>query len=49
MIEDGQSPESARSLSFVKIVARLKENRFQITAGKGKVMIEAAANPRIPR
>jgi hypothetical protein len=29
IIEDGRSPESARSLSFVDIVARLKENRFQ--------------------
>jgi hypothetical protein len=33
LIEDGRSPESVRRLSFVGIVNRLKENRFQITAG----------------
>jgi hypothetical protein len=33
MIEDERSPESARRLSFVDIVNRLKANRFQITAG----------------
>jgi serine/threonine protein kinase len=33
IIEDGRSPESRRSLSFVDIVARLKENRFEIMAG----------------
>jgi hypothetical protein len=33
MIESGRPPESARSLSFVDIVASLKENRFQIIAG----------------
>jgi hypothetical protein len=33
MIEDGRSPESARRLSFVEIVTRLKANRFEILAG----------------
>jgi hypothetical protein len=33
MIEDGRSPESQRRPSFADIVARLKENRFQIMAG----------------
>jgi hypothetical protein len=33
MLENGRSPESARGLSFVEIVARLKANRFEIMAG----------------
>jgi serine/threonine protein kinase len=33
MIEDGRSPESVRCLSFIGIVNRLKETRFQITPG----------------
>jgi serine/threonine protein kinase len=33
MIKDGRSPESARRLSFAEIVARLKENRFEIMGG----------------
>jgi hypothetical protein len=33
MIEDEGSPESVRRLSFVDIVARLKENCFEIMAG----------------
>jgi hypothetical protein len=33
MIADGRSPESARRLSFVEIVAWLKDNRFKIAAG----------------
>jgi hypothetical protein len=33
MIEDGRTPESARYLSLAEIVARLRENRFQIMAG----------------
>jgi hypothetical protein len=32
MIEDGRSPESARSLSFAEIVAGMKANRFEIMA-----------------
>jgi hypothetical protein len=33
MIEDAQSPESARRLSFAEIVAQLNANRFEIMAG----------------
>jgi hypothetical protein len=33
MIEEGRSPESQRGLSFVDVVERLKENRFEIVAG----------------
>jgi serine/threonine protein kinase len=33
MIESGGSPESAGRLSFAELVARLKENRFEIIAG----------------
>jgi serine/threonine protein kinase len=33
MIEEGRSPDSRRRLSFVRIVERLKENRFEIVAG----------------
>jgi hypothetical protein len=33
MIEDGRSPESQSRLSFVDIVKRLKEDRFEIVPG----------------
>jgi hypothetical protein len=33
MFEDGRSSESARRRSFVEIVARLKEKRFEIMTG----------------
>jgi hypothetical protein len=33
IIKNGRSSKSARCLSFAKIVARLKANRFEITAG----------------
>jgi hypothetical protein len=33
MIEEGQSPESARRLSFAEIIECLKASRFEIMAG----------------
>jgi hypothetical protein len=44
MIEDRRSPKSVRCLSFVDIVNRLKENRFEITAGVDSDEVSAFVN-----
>jgi serine/threonine protein kinase len=41
MIAEGQSPEPQRRLSFVGIVERLKENRFEIMAGVNSKEVSA--------
>jgi hypothetical protein len=44
MIEDGRSPEAVRRVSSPDIVNRLKENRFEITAGVDSDEVSAFVN-----